>query len=127
MWGELEFLLVDLPPGTGDAQLTIVQTMPLDGAIVITTPQIAAYNVARRGATMFGKVNVPILGVVENMSFLELPSSEERHYLFGKGGGEITALDLDTKLLGQIPLYEGIRVGCDNGTINRKRKPEQQP
>jgi ATP-binding protein involved in chromosome partitioning len=126
-WGELEFLLVDLPPGTGDAQLTIVQTMPLDGAIVITTPQPAAFNVARRGATMFGKVNVPILGVVENMSFLELPSSEERHYLFGKGGGEITALDLGTKLLGQIPLYEGIRVGCDNGIPLVVGEPQSSP
>ncbi len=126
-WGELEFLLVDMPPGTGDAQLTIVQTMPLDGAIVITTPQIAAFNVARRGATMFGKVNVPILGVVENMSFLELPSSEERHYIFGKGGGEKTALDLDTKFLGQIPLYEGIRVGCDNGIPLVIGEPQSSP
>ena len=80
-WGELEFLLVDLPPGTGDAQLTIVQTMPLDGAIIITTPQIAAFNVARRGATMFGKVNVPILGVVENMSFLHQQVITSRNLL----------------------------------------------
>ena len=126
-WGELEILLVDMPPGTGDAQLTIVQTMPLDGAIVLTTPQIAAYNVARRGATMFAKVNVPILGVVENMSYLELSSSSERQYIFGQGGGEKTALDLDTKLLGQIPLYEGIRVGSDNGIPIVIGEPQSSP
>lgn len=126
-WGELDFLLIDLPPGTGDAQLTVVQTMSLDGAIIITTPQIAAFNVARRGATMFGKVNVPILGVVENMSFLELPQSTERHYIFGRGGGEKTALELDTKLLGQVPLYEGIRVGCDNGIPIVVGEPQSSP
>jgi len=113
-WGELEILVVDLPPGTGDAQLSLVQTIPLDGALIITTPQPAAFNVARRGARMFDKVNVPLLGVVENMSYLETPDGT-RQALFGKGGGQITADSLETPLMGQIPIDMAIREGCDNG------------
>lgn len=113
-WGELEILIVDLPPGTGDAQLSLVQTIPLEGAVIVTTPQPAAYNVARRGARMFDKVNVPLLGVVENMSYLEGPDGT-RQALFGEGGGQKTATALDTTLLGQVPIDAAIRVGCDNG------------
>ncbi|MFT4902017.1 MAG: ATP-binding protein involved in chromosome partitioning [Lentimonas sp.] len=113
-WGELEILVVDLPPGTGDAQLSLVQTIPLNGAVIVTTPQPAAYNVARRGARMFEKVNVPLLGVVENMSYLEDPDGT-RQALFGEGGGKMTAEALKTPLLGQIPLDIAIRLGCDNG------------
>ncbi|HAV14107.1 MAG TPA: chromosome partitioning protein [Opitutae bacterium] len=113
-WGELEILVVDLPPGTGDAQLSLVQTIPLDGAVIVTTPQPAAYNVARRGARMFEKVNVPLLGVVENMSYLETPDGE-RQALFGEGGGTMTAKSLETPLLGQVPIDIAIREGCDNG------------
>jgi ATP-binding protein involved in chromosome partitioning len=113
-WGELEILVVDLPPGTGDAQLSLVQTIPLDGAIIVTTPQPAASNVARRGARMFNKVNVPHLGVIENMSYLEAPDGS-RQLLFGEGGGASTAASLETKLLGEIPLDPSIRIGCDNG------------
>ncbi|MEC7273902.1 MAG: P-loop NTPase, partial [Verrucomicrobiota bacterium] len=113
-WGELEILVVDLPPGTGDAQLSLVQTIPLDGAVIITTPQAAASNVARRGARMFDKVNVPLLGVVENMSYLEAADGN-RQTLFGQGGGKETADDLGTELLGQIPLDPNIRIGCDRG------------
>ena len=113
-WGELEILVVDLPPGTGDAQLSLVQTIPLDGAVIITTPQAAASNVARRGARMFDKVNVPLLGVVENMSYLETEDGN-RQVLFGQGGGKETADDLGTELLGQIPLDPNIRIGCDRG------------
>ena len=113
-WGELEILVVDLPPGTGDAQLSLVQTIPLDGAVIVTTPQPAAANVARRGARMFEKVNVPYLGVVENMSFLEGADGSRQH-LFGEGGGQATATALDTPLLGEIPIDASIRVGCDNG------------
>ncbi|WP_269525049.1 Mrp/NBP35 family ATP-binding protein [Coraliomargarita parva] len=113
-WGELEILVVDLPPGTGDAQLSLVQTLPLDGAVVVTTPQPAAYQVARRGARMFDKVNVPLLGVVENMSYLEGPDGS-RQALFGEGGGAETARTLETDLLGQVPIDPAIRVGCDNG------------
>lgn len=114
-WGELEILFVDLPPGTGDAQLSLVQTVPLEGAVVVTTPQIAAVNVARRGAMMFDKVSVPLIGVGENMSFLLDEKSGERQFLFGEGGGEKTAKFLETDLLGQVPLDPRIREGCDHG------------
>lgn len=113
-WGELEILVVDLPPGTGDAQLSLVQTIPLDGAVIVTTPQPAAANVARRGARMFEKVNVPYLGVIENMSYLEAADGS-RQQLFGQGGGAATAKALDTPLLGEIPIDPSIRIGCDNG------------
>ncbi|MEM8868356.1 MAG: Mrp/NBP35 family ATP-binding protein [Verrucomicrobiota bacterium] len=113
-WGELEVLVVDLPPGTGDAQLSLVQTIPLDGAVIVTTPQPAAFNVARRGARMFDKVSVPYLGVVENMSYLEGPDGSKEP-LFGEGGGAITAEYLETPLLGQIPIEPAVRIGCDNG------------
>lgn len=113
-WGELEILVVDLPPGTGDAQLSLVQTIPLDGVIIVTTPQEAAVGVAQRGAYMFNKVNVPILGVVENMSFLE-NDGNNRQFIFGYGGGKKIAADLDTELMGQIPLDMQICIGSDNG------------
>ena len=113
-WGELEILVVDLPPGTGDAQLSLVQTIPLDGALIVTTPQPAAFNVAKRGARMFEKVNVPLIGVAENMSYLEAPDGS-RQALFGEGGGEETAKSLETSLLGQIPIDPNVRLGCDKG------------
>jgi len=114
-WGELDILLIDLPPGTGDAQLSLVQTLPLDGAIIVTTPQPAATNVARKGGLMFQKVNVPIIGVAENMSFFIDPAGN-KHTLFGSGGGIITAEKLGTVLLGQVPLIPEIREGGDSGT-----------
>lgn len=114
-WGELEILVVDLPPGTGDAQLTLVQTIPLDGAIVVTTPQTAATQVAARGGTMFHKVNVPILGVAENMSWFE-DAAGNRVPIFGESGGEKTAQQLGTTVLGQVPLFPEIRAGGDAGT-----------
>ena len=113
-WGDLEVLLVDLPPGTGDAQLSLAQTLSLDGALLVTTPQVAATNVARRGGLMFQKVNVPLLGVVENMSYF-VDSVGHRHDLFGTGGGSSLAAVLGTKLLGQVPLLPEIRAGGDSG------------
>ena len=113
-WGELDILLIDLPPGTGDAQLSLVQTIPLDGAILVTTPQLAATQVARKGGLMFQKVNVPLLGVAENMSYFLDPMGN-RHNLFGEGGGQATADSLGTVLLGQVPLVEEIRIGGDHG------------
>jgi ATP-binding protein involved in chromosome partitioning len=113
-WGELDILIVDLPPGTGDAQLSLTQTIPLDGAVIVTTPQKAASEIARRGARMFEKVSVDLLGVVENMSYL-LNSSGEKETLFGEGGGQATADALNSTLLGQIPLDPDIRKGCDVG------------
>ena len=113
-WGELDVLLIDLPPGTGDAQLSLVQTLPLDGAVIVTTPQPAATNVARKGGLMFQKVNVPLLGVAENMSYFIDPAGK-RHELFGAGGGIVTAEKLGTSLLGQVPLLPEIREGGDRG------------
>jgi ATP-binding protein involved in chromosome partitioning len=113
-WGEVDVLLVDLPPGTGDAQLSLVQTLPLDGAVIVTTPQPAATQVALKGGLMFQKVNVPILGVAENMSHFVDPAGT-KHLLFGSGGGIATAVRLGTVLLGQVPLASEIREGGDKG------------
>ncbi|MCC5021982.1 MAG: Mrp/NBP35 family ATP-binding protein [Candidatus Synoicihabitans palmerolidicus] len=113
-WGELDVLLIDLPPGTGDAQLSLVQTISLDGAVLVTTPQLAATNIARKGGLMFQKVNVPLLGVAENMSFFTDPTGI-KHHLFGQGGGAITADRLGTTLLGQVPLIPEIRESGDAG------------
>src|SRR5207248_11739502 len=113
-WGELEILLVDLPPGTGDAQLSLVQTLPLDGAVIVTTPHAAATNVARKGGLMFQKVNVPLLGVAENMSYFIDPAGQ-KHTLFGSGGGAATAERLGTTLLGQVPLIPETREGGASG------------
>ncbi len=113
-WGELDILIVDLPPGTGDAQLSLVQTLPLDGAVIVTTPQPAATNVAIKGGLMFQKVNVPLLGVAENMSYFTDPAGI-KHALFGEGGGIITAERLGTSLIGQVPLLPEVRQGGDSG------------
>jgi len=113
-WGELEVLVVDLPPGTGDAQLSLVQTIPLSGAVLVTTPQKAATQVAKRGARMLEKTKVRLLGVVENMSYLE-DASGNRSYLFGEGGGRQTAQELGIGLIGQVPLKSAIREGGDSG------------
>ena len=125
-WGELDVLLVDLPPGTGDAQLSLVQTLPLDGAVLVTTPQTAATNVARKGGLMFQKVNVPLLGVAENMSWFE-DASGARLPLFGEGGGAQTAEALGTGLLGQVPLLPDIRAGGDCGVPVVVNAPHSRP
>ena len=125
-WGELDVLLVDLPPGTGDAQLSLVQTLPLDGAILVTTPQAAATNVARKGGLMFQKVNVPLLGVAENMSWFE-DSAGRKQLLFGEGGGAQIAESLGTILLGQVPLYAEIRAGGDCGLPVVVNSPDSKP
>lgn len=115
LWGELDFLIVDLPPGTGDAQLTLAQTVPLSGAVIVTTPQNVAIEDVHRGIEMFRKVNVPILGVVENMSYFLCPCCGDRTPLFGAGGGERIADTFSLPLLGQIPIQPEIRIGGDEG------------
>jgi ATP-binding protein involved in chromosome partitioning len=125
-WDELDVLVVDLPPGTGDAQLSLVQTLPVDGAVVVTTPQAAAVNVAARGARMFEKVNVPIIGVCENMSYLEGPDGSRNH-IFGEGGGKWTAEALEAPLLGEIPLDGDIREGSDRGIPISIGYPDSKP
>ncbi|MFT4549914.1 MAG: ATP-binding protein involved in chromosome partitioning [Verrucomicrobiales bacterium] len=114
-WGELDYLILDLPPGTGDIQLTIVQSVALDGAIIVTTPQEVALIDARKATTMFGKVNVPILGIVENMSYFECPSDGVKYPIFGEGGGQREAEHLGVPLLGQIPIDIPTRESGDSG------------
>jgi len=114
-WGELDYLVLDLPPGTGDIQLTIVQTVALSGAIIVTTPQEVALIDARKAATMFEKVNVPVLGLVENMSYFISPSDGKRYEIFGSGGGEREAKRLRVPLLGQIPIDMATREAGDRG------------
>ena len=114
-WGELDFLLVDLPPGTGDAQLSLCQTVALDGGVIVSTPQEASLGVVRKGIEMFKKVNVPILGIVENMSYLITPNGE-RLEIFGHGGGKDEAARQKIPFLGEIPLFTEIREGGDRGT-----------
>src|SRR5437660_11091286 len=114
-WGELDFLVIDLPPGTGDMQLTIVQTVALSGAIILTTPQEVALIDARKAATMFEKVNVPVLGLVENMSYFISPTDGSKHDIFGIGGGEREAKRLRVPLLGQIPIDIATREAGDRG------------
>ena len=114
-WGDLDFLLVDLPPGTGDAQLSLCQTVPLDGGVVITTPQEASLGVVRKGISMFIKVNVPILGIVENMSYFTAPGGQ-RVEIFGHGGGKEEAKRQKVPFLGEIPIFTEIREAGDSGT-----------
>ena len=114
-WGPLDWLVVDLPPGTGDAQLSLCQTLPLTGAVMVTTPQEVALLDVRKAAAMFQKVNVPILGVIENMSYFLCPSDGKRYDLFGSGGGEREAKRLGVPLLGQVPIEMAIREGGDAG------------
>ena len=114
-WGELDYLIYDLPPGTGDIQLTLVQTIPLTGAVVVTTPQQVSLIDAMKGFKMFERVNVPVFGIIENMSYFIAPDSGNRYDIFGSGGGERLAAQLKTNLLGSIPLDPRIREGGDSG------------
>jgi ATP-binding protein involved in chromosome partitioning len=114
-WGTLDFLVLDLPPGTGDIQLTIVQTVALAGALIVTTPQEVALIDARKAASMFAKVNVPVLGLIENMSYFLCPSDGVRYDIFGSGGGEREAARLGVPLLGQIPIDIPTREAGDRG------------
>ena len=113
-WGELDYLIVDLPPGTGDAQLSLCQTVPLDGGVIVTTPQEASLGVVRKGIAMFEKVNVPILGIVENMSYFTAPNGD-RVEIFGHGGGKAEAERQNMSFLGEIPIFMEIRQGGDAG------------
>ncbi|KAH6766771.1 protein required for NADH [Perilla frutescens var. hirtella] len=114
-WGTLDILVVDMPPGTGDAQISISQRLQLSGALIVSTPQDVALMDARRGVKMFSQVNVPILGIVENMSYFKCPSCNEPHYIFGRGGAQKTADEMGTRFLGELPLEMGIRSGSDEG------------
>jgi ATP-binding protein involved in chromosome partitioning len=123
-WGELDYFLVDMPPGTGDAQLSLVQATRVHGAVIVTTPQPVAVGDALRGARMFQRVSVPVLGIVENMSWLECAGCGTRTPLFGSGGGRGLADELGVPLLGEIPLYPPVRTGGDEGVPIVLSEPE---
>ncbi|HUQ83348.1 MAG TPA: Mrp/NBP35 family ATP-binding protein [Gemmatimonadaceae bacterium] len=123
-WGQLDFLVVDMPPGTGDAQLSLVQATNVDGAIIVTTPQDVSTGDALRGAKMFQRVNVPVLGIVENMSWFECPHCGKPTAIFGTGGGKRLADELELPLLGEIPLYPRIQEGADRGSPIVVAEPE---
>lgn len=125
-WGALDILIVDMPPGTGDAQLTMAQRVALTGAVIVSTPQDIALIDARRGVKMFEKTNVPVLGVVENMSFFCCPNCGHRSDIFGHGGAREEAKRLGTEFLGEIPLLLDIRVAADGGTPIAASAPESE-
>ncbi len=115
-WGDLEYLVIDLPPGTGDVQLTLIQTAPVTGAVVVTTPSDVSLEDARKAVHMFSQVKVPILGIVENMSYLVCPHCNERVDVFSTGGGERTAREMHVNFLGALPLDPAVRKGGDSGS-----------
>ena len=122
-WGELDYLLLDLPPGTGDIQMTLAQLLPQAQVVIVTTPQPAAQTVARRSAEMADKVDLEVMGVIENMSGFTTPSGES-YSIFGEGGGELLAEDLGVPLLGQVPLSEDLRIHADDGTPLVEEQPD---
>ncbi|WP_017653912.1 Mrp/NBP35 family ATP-binding protein [Fortiea contorta] len=124
-WGELDYLVVDMPPGTGDAQLTLTQAVPMAGAVIVTTPQTVALLDSRKGLRMFQQMNVPVLGIVENMSYFIPPDMPEKQYdIFGSGGGEKTAAELGVPLLGCVPLEISTRIGGDSGVPIVVQEPD---
>ena len=114
-WGALDYMIVDLPPGTGDTQLTLLQSVPVSGAVIVTTPQQVALDDARKGLRMFGEHDTPVLGIVENMSGFVCPDCGGEHDIFGSGGGEAFADDVDMPFLGSVPLDPAVREGGDSG------------
>ena len=126
-WGELDYLVIDLPPGTGDVQLSLIQTAPITGAIVVTTPSDVSLEDARKAVHMFHQVRVAILGIVENMSFLNCPHCHERIDVFSHGGGRRTAAEMQVNFLAELPLDPQVRIGGDTGSPIVLRKGEGEP
>lgn len=116
-WSTLDYLIVDLPPGTGDAQLTLCQTVPVTGAVVVTTPQVVSTDDAHRSLSMFGDHSIPVLGIVENMRGFTCPSCGDEHELFGRGGGEVVAREYDLPFLGAVPFDPAVRENADRGDV----------
>ena len=123
-WSGTDYLVIDLPPGTGDAQLSMAQTAPISGGVIVTTPQDVALVDVRRGILMFNKLNIPILGIVENMSYLDMPDVDNKIDIFGRGGGRRMAERFEVPFLGEIPIDPRIRIGGDNGTPIVESDPE---
>jgi ATP-binding protein involved in chromosome partitioning len=126
LWGPLDYLVFDMPPGTGDAQLSLSQVIPLGGAVIVTTPQDVALLDVRKALGMFRKLNVPLLGVVENMSYFVAPDTGHRYFIFGQGGGARVAEEFGVPLLGQIPIEAAIREGGDTGLPVTVAKPDSE-
>ena len=125
-WDNIDYLIVDMPPGTGDIALSLSQTVPVAGSVVVTTPQIVSVADTRRAVRMYQKLNIPTLGLIENMSHFVCPSCRHESDIFGKGGGEVLAEELSIPFLGRVPIYEPIRIGGDTGvpiTIGEKESP----
>ncbi len=126
VWEDVDYMIFDLPPGTGDVQLTLVQTIPLTGAVIVTTPQDVSLADVRRGVRMFQKVNVPILGIIENMSYFVCSHCGQREEIFSYGGGRKTAEKFGVPFLGEIPIYTPIRIGGDTGKPIVLMEPESE-
>ena len=116
-WGELEYLLIDLPPGTGDVPLSLMQTVRKAEIVIVTTPQITAASVAGRLGLMAEKTGSKVIGVIENMSYFVCSNCKEKHYIFGRGEGDLLSRDLNTKLMGEIPLVTAVREQADRGMM----------
>ncbi|MCC7437787.1 MAG: iron-sulfur cluster carrier protein ApbC [Armatimonadetes bacterium] len=125
-WGELDYLIFDLPPGTGDIQLTLTQSIPLTGAVIVTTPQDVALADARKGLRMFERVQVPVLGIIENMSYFIAPDTGKRYDIFSHGGGQRAAAEMNVPFLGEIPLVMEMREGGDEGKPLVVRNPDSE-
>jgi ATP-binding protein involved in chromosome partitioning len=126
-WGQLDYLVIDLPPGTGDVQLSLIQTAPVTGAIVVTTPSDVSLEDARKAIMMFHQVKVPILGIVENMSYLTCPHCDERIDVFSHGGGRRTAEEMQVNFLAELPLDPEVRIGGDSGLPVARTKGKGEP
>ncbi len=124
VWGDLDYLFVDLPPGTGDAPLTVMQSLPLNGVVIVTSPQELANMVVRKSVKMAGKMNVPIMGLIENMSFMECPGCGQKIYPFGEGKGKLMAMEIKAPLLGVLPLEPSISALGDKGKIEESESIE---
>ena len=123
-WGALDYVVIDMPPGTGDVALSLSQTVPVAGAIVVTTPQRVSLADTRRAIAMYKKLNIAPLGIIENMSYFVCPSCHNEADIFGRGGGEQMAADLNVPFLGRIPIYQPIREGSDSGVPLVVSEPE---
>lgn len=114
-WGQLDYLIIDMPPGTGDVQLSLAQLVPVTGALLVTTPQEVSLQDVRKAFYMFEKVRIPIIGIVENMSYFKCDQCEKRHSLFGEGGGRALAKKFNTELVSEVPIVSKVREGGDQG------------